>query len=265
MPDLDLAAYFRRIGYEGRPAADRGTLEALHLAHVTSIPFENLAIQMGEGVSLELEALQEKLVRRRRGGYCFEHNTLFLAVLRELGFQAEAFEARVDPGAEPMRPRTHMLLRVTLEGAAFLADVGFGGEGLLHPVPMDGRAHAQFGRVYRVAGEGLARSLQSKQLVNWTDLYAFEPIPRHPVDFELGNWYTSAHPRSVFVKTLTAQRVLLEGRLVLRNRSFTAVRGDQAEERMLELEEIPRVLRESFSLDIPDGTRFRAFELQGPA
>ncbi|HTL99307.1 MAG TPA: arylamine N-acetyltransferase [Holophagaceae bacterium] len=260
MSDLDLAAYFRRIGYEGTPKADRATLEALHFAHATSIPFENLAIQMGEGISLDLDAIQDKLVRRRRGGYCFEQNTLFLAALRRLGFEAEAFEARVAPGGEHPRPRTHMLLRVKLDGAELLVDVGFGGEGLLHPVPMDGGAHGQFGRVYRVAGEGLLRTLQSKQLVNWIDLYAFEPIPRHPVDFELGNWYTSAHPQSVFVKTLTAQRVTPEGRLVLRNLSFTAVRGDSAEERVLEPAEVPRVLREAFGLDIPDGTRFRALE-----
>ena len=260
MAGLDLAAYFRRTGFEGPPKADRATLEALHFAHATSIPFENLAIQMGERVSLDLDAIQDKLVRRRRGGYCFEQNGLFLAVLRALGFEADAFEARVTPGGEHMRPRTHMLLRVRLDGAELLADVGFGGEGLLHPVPMDGAAHAQFGRTYRVGGEGLSRTLQSKQLVNWIDLYAFEPIPRHPVDFELGNWYTSAHPESHFVKTLTAQRVMPEGRLVLRNLSFTTVRGDSAEERALEPGDVPKVLRESFGLDIPDGTRFRAFD-----
>ena len=260
---LDLASYFRRIGCEGAPKPDRATLDAIHFAHATSIPFENLAIQMGEGVSLDLDAIQDKLVQRRRGGYCFEQNSLLLAVLREIGFEADAFEARVTPpGSEHLRPRTHMLLRVRLDGQELLADVGFGGEGLLHPVPMDGREHAQFGRTYRVGGEGPVRTLQSRQLVNWIDLYAFEPIPRHPIDFELGNWYTSAHPESHFVKTLTAQKVTPEGRLVLRNLSFTTVKGDAAEERILDPAEVPRVLRETFGLDIPDGTRFRALEVE---
>ena len=259
MAQLDLSAYFSRIGFEGAAKADLATLRALHDAHAAAIPFENLAIQMGEAVSLDLDAIQDKLVRRRRGGYCFEQNSLFLAVLRELGFEVEPFEARVS-GGDQIRPRTHMLLRARLPEGDHLADVGFGGEGLLHPVPMDGGDHAQFGRVYRVLEQGGLRALQSRQLVAWTELYAFEPIPRPPVDFELGNWYTSTHPDSVFVKTLTAQRVMPEGRLVLRGLGFTAVRGDEAEERILELAEVPRVLRESFGLDIPDGTRFKAFE-----
>ena len=257
---LDLAAYFRRIGFEGAPKPDRATLEALHFAHATSIPFENLAIQTGESVSLDLDAIQDKLVRRRRGGYCFEQNALFLAVLRELGFEADAFEARVRLGATAVLPRTHMLLRVKLGDQNWLADVGFGGEGLLHPVSMDGAPHAQFGRTYRVAEEGPLRVLQSRQLVAWADLYAFEPVPRHPVDFEMGNWYTSTHPASRFVTTLTAQRLTPEGKLVLRNLSFTTVDGDAAEERRLEPVEVPRVLRDAFGLDIPDGTRFRALE-----
>lgn len=260
MAHLDLSAYFRRIGFEGAAKADLDTLRALHQAHALAIPFENLAIQMGEGISLDLDAIQDKLVRRKRGGYCFEQNSLFLAVLREIGFEAEALEARVRLGTEALLPRTHMLLRVRLGSADLLADVGFGGQGLLHPVPMDGGVHAQFGRAYRVAAEGPLRALQSRQLVNWADLYAFEPTPRVAVDFEMGNWYTSTHPASRFVSTLTAQRVTLEGRFMLRNLSFTTVHGDQAEEQILELTEVPRVLRESFGLEIPDGTRFRAFE-----
>lgn len=260
MPDLDLAAYFRRIGYEGAPKADLPTLQALHLAHATTIPFENVAIQMGEGIRLDLDSIQDKLVRRGRGGYCFEQNSLFLAVLRDIGFEVDPFEARVRLGTEAVLPRTHMLLRVKLDGAELLADVGFGGEGLLQPVPMDGEAHAQFGRSYRVAAEGPLRVLQSKQLVAWADLYAFVPEPRSAVDFEMGNWYTSTFPQSRFIQTLTAQRVTPEGRLVLKNLSFTTVRGTEAEERTLEPSEVPKVLRESFGLDIPDGTRFRALD-----
>ena len=255
---LDLAAYFRRIGFEGSAGADLASLRALHFAHATTIPFENLAIQMGEGVSLDLEAIQDKLVRRRRGGYCFEQNGLFLAVLRALGFRVDPFEARVRLGTEAVLPRTHMLLRVRLPEGDHLADVGFGGEGLLHPVPMDGEAHAQFGRAYRVVESDGVRVLQSKQLVAWNDLYAFEPIPRHPADFEMGNWYTSTYPESRFLKTLTAQRVTPEGRQVLRNLSFTVVEGGRAEERILAPAEVPGVLREAFGLDIPDGTAFKA-------
>ncbi len=262
MAELDLKAYFRRIGVEGAVKPDFATLRALHFAHATSIPFENVAIQMGESISLDLDAIQDKLVRRRRGGYCFEQNTLFLAVLRQVGFDADPFEARVRLGTDAVLPRTHMLLRVKLEGADLLADVGFGGEGLLHPVPMDGEAHPQFDRTYRIATEGPLRVLQSKQIVAWNDLYAFVPEPRPAVDFEMGNWYTSTFPESRFLKTLTAQRITPEGRLMLRNHSYTTVTDDHAEERVLDATEIPRVLREAFGLDIPDGTRFKALEIE---
>ena len=257
---LDLDAYLRRIGFEGRPRPDRQTLLALHRAHALAIPFENLAIQMGEGVDISLEAIQDKLVRRRRGGYCFEQNTLFLAALREIGFEADAFEARVRLGATRELPRTHMLIRVALEGDALLCDVGFGGQGLLDPVPMDGGAHGPAGRERRVVAEGPLEVLQARQLAGWADLYAFEPLPRGPVDQEMGNWFTSTHPESRFVTTLTAQRVLSDGWLILRNLSLTTVRGETAEERILAREELPRVLREAFGLDIPDGTRFRALD-----
>ena len=130
-PGLDLDAYGRRTGYAGPRRPDFETLRGLHAAHATAIPFENLAIQLGElPLRLDLEVLQEKLVVRRRGGYCFEQNHLFQAVLRSLGFAVEAFEARVRMGSPTLLPRTHMLLSVALEGRAWLVDVGFGGEGL---------------------------------------------------------------------------------------------------------------------------------------
>jgi len=96
--ELDLGAYLRRIGLETRPAADLAGLRALHFAHATTIPFENLDIQMGLRILLDLASLQAKLVRRHRGGYCFEHNTLFLAVLKAVGFDVIPCEARVRLG-----------------------------------------------------------------------------------------------------------------------------------------------------------------------
>src|SRR5262245_53404654 len=132
---LDLDADRHRIGYTGPLTPTRETLAGLHLAHATHIPFENLDILLGRPIRLDLEALQAKLVRGRRGGYCFEQNTLFAAALERVGFPVTRLAARVRLGATGVRPRTHMLLKVDLEGASFLADVGFGGEGLLQPLP----------------------------------------------------------------------------------------------------------------------------------
>jgi N-hydroxyarylamine O-acetyltransferase len=258
--DLDLAAYLRRIGLEAWPTADLAGLKALHFAHATSIPFENLDIQLGLPIHLDLASLQAKLVRRRRGGYCFEHNTLFLAVLRAVGFEAIPCEARVRLGALSLLPRTHMLLIVRLAGAPWLCDVGFGGEGLLHPVPMDGAAHGQFLNSYRVAVEGGLRVLQSFHLGAWEDLYAFAPEARFPIDFEVASHYTSTHPGSRFLTTLTAQLPGPEVRRILRNRAYAELRGDQAEGRELAPEEVIPTLREAFGIEVPDGARFRGLE-----
>jgi len=256
---LDLPAYLRRLGLPALPTPDLAGLRTLHQAHATRIPFENLDIQMGLPIRLDLGSLQDKLVRRRRGGYCFEHNTLFQAVLKAMGFQVMACEARVRLGALELLPRTHMLLLVTLEGTTQLCDVGFGGEGLLQPVAMDGEPHAQFLNRYRVVAEGLLRVLQTFHHGAWEDLYAFEPEPRFPIDFELANHYTSTHPDSRFIKTLTAQLPGTEVRRILRNRAYAELRGDEAEGRELALEEVLPILQEKFGIEVPEGVAFRAF------
>lgn len=258
---LDLAAYLRRIGLQDPPSADLTGLRRLHLAHATTIPFENLDIQMGLPIRLDLASLQAKLVQRRRGGYCFEHNTLFQAVLQQMGFEVMACEARVRLGAQVVLPRTHMLLLVSLEGAPWLCDVGFGGEGLLQPVPLDGEAHVQFLNTYRVTGEGALRVLQSFHHGAWEDLYAFEPAPRFPVDFEMANHYTSTYPESRFLKTLTAQLPGPEVRRILRNQAYAELRGDATEGRELAPEGLIPTLREVFGIEVPEGARFRAFEV----
>jgi N-hydroxyarylamine O-acetyltransferase len=258
--ELDLAAYLRRIGLTTRPAADLAGLRALHFAHATTIPFENLDIQLGLPIRLDLASLQAKLVARRRGGYCFEHNTLFLAVLRAVGFEVIPCEARVRLGSLEVSSRSHMLLLTKPAGATWLCDVGFGGEGLLHPVLVDGQAHPQFHNTYRVAAEGGLRVLQSYHHGAWEDLYAFVPEERFPIDFEVGNHYTSTYPESRFVMTLTAQLPGPEVRRILRNRAYAELRGDHAEGRELAREEVIPMLRDVFGIEVPEGAKFRAFE-----
>lgn len=261
--DLDRGAYFRRIGFDGEARPDLATLKALHQAHASTIPFENLDVQMGLPVRLDLASLQDKLVRRRRGGYCFEQNGLFLAVLRRVGFEVMPCEARVRLGATSLLPRTHMLLLVRLEGLDWLCDVGFGGEGVLHPVPLDGQAHAQFLSTFRVVeevdGEG-PRVLQSFRNEAWEDVYAFRAEERFPVDFEMANHFTSTHPESRFVKTLTAQLAGTEVRRILRNRGYAEIRGEAVEGWELAPGEVIPTLRDVFGIDVPEGARFKAFE-----
>lgn len=251
--ELDLAAYLRRIGLAAPPAMDLAGLETLHLAHLQHIPFENLDVQLGRPIRLDLASLQAKLVQGRRGGYCFEQNRLFAAALEALGFPVITCEARVRRGATRLLPRTHMMLLVELQGRTWLCDVGFGGDGILLPVPLDGEERVQFLNRYRVAPEGPLCVLQTLRLGVWEDLYAFEPSARFPVDYEMANHYTSTHPESGFVKTLTAQISSPEVRRFLRNLAYSEARGEEVEGRELAPEEVAPLLREVFGIEVPQG------------
>ena len=259
---FDLTAYLQRIRFGGPPAPDRETLAALHRSHVHAIPFENLEIQMGGSIALDAETLQAKMVRRRRGGYCFEQNSLFLAALQAIGFAVEAKEARVRQSAgETVRPRTHMVLVARCEGHSWLLDAGFGGDGLVEPVRMDGGAAEQAGALYRVGAEGAIRVLQRETAAGWEDLYAVQPETPFPVDFEVGNWFTSTHPRSPFVLNLTAQRVMDGTRHVLRNLTYSRSRGRATDVLDITRRELVPLLRDTFDLDVPMDAKFRALDL----
>jgi N-hydroxyarylamine O-acetyltransferase len=258
MSPIDLGAYCARIAYGGPHTATRETLTALSQAHQEAIPFENLDILLGRGIALALPAVEAKLVGARRGGYCFEQNALFQAALTQMGFTVTPLAARVRGGDVPIRPRTHMLLRVDLAEGPFLADVGFGGDGPLHPLPL--RAEGEtwtFGFGYKLRREGDQWVLMAGEGGPWTDLYAFTEEPAHAVDYEMANHFTSTWPRSPFVLNLTAQRSWAGGRLILRNRDLTRRQGASVERSVVaDPDHLLRVLAGDFGLAFPTGTRF---------
>ena len=208
---LDLDAYLERIGLNGRPS-----ITQLHRAHLTSIPFENLDPHQGLPVSLKVEDLERKLVTERRGGYCFEQNLLLKAALEALGAQVDMFLARMrlprpeDTPAFPsrpakadvVRPRSHLVLRVSENGKSWHADVGFA-RGILEPIPFGpGPTQEQSGWSFRVVEDGSELVLQKLVGDEWADVYAFLPQPVPLIDVEVSNWWTSTHPRSLFVTGL---------------------------------------------------------------
>ena len=261
--DLDLDAYLSRIGERAPLAPGLDALATLHRAHCAAIPFENLDILLGRSIALDIPALETKLVRARRGGYCFEQNTLFQAALEALGFRAIALAARVRVGATEVRPRTHMLLRVEVPEGAFLADVGFGGDGPVLPLPFAEGTETWLGRTgHRLRREGDSWVLQGNTAGDWADLYAFTLEPHYPVDFEMANHFTSTWPRSPFVLNLAAQRSWPERRAILRNRDLV-VREDGASTAtsIRDPEHLLEVLDGVFGLTFPSGTRFRQPEL----
>jgi N-hydroxyarylamine O-acetyltransferase len=250
---VNLDAYFRRIGYHDSREPVLDTLRALHACHVLAIPFENLSPFLGERVPLDVETLEDKLVRRGRGGYCYEHNLLFLHVLRALGFSVTGLAARVLRHAPPgmARPRTHMLLRVDFNRAHWIADVGYGNFTLTSPLELDSAAeqqtpHEPF-RLVPVAGE---YRLEVRLADGWTALYAFDLQEQTLSDYEPSNWYVSTHPQSQFVTDLIASRALRGRRITLRNNVLTVypVDGEPVRRTLATAGELRQALESEFGL-----------------
>lgn len=255
---FDLDAYFKRIDYAGSREPTAGVLQDVHLAHATHIPYENLDILLGRPIRLDLPSIQAKIVHGGRGGYCFEQNTLLTAALRKLGFPLQMLAGRVLYRYSYVMPRTHMILVVEADGKEWLADVGFGSLGLLLPIPLaagiEVRQHAWEFRLLEQDGLWL---VQSRQRGEWVDLYAFTREPQHMADYEMANYYTSTHPDSRFVQTLTAQRMTTEMRCIIRDRELITDRGDQVSRREIADGELLSLLAETFGLHFPEGTRFQ--------
>ena len=256
---LDLPAYLARIGFAGEARPDLATLRALHEAHVTHIPFENLDIPLGRGIRIDLESVQAKLVRGRRGGYCFEQNALFAAALERIGFRVTRLSARVRIGGTQVLPRTHMLLRVEADGILWIADVGFGGWGLIEPLPLAEDLETALGAwTYRLRREDdVTWVLQCLECPLGPDLYAFDLTRHLPVDYEPANFFTSTHPESRFVTSVTAQQAGRDVRYVLRNREMMTIHADGTHTEMIESnEQVLEVLAVRFGIHLPPGTSF---------
>lgn len=269
---LDLAAYFERIGYAGSVRPDLATLNGIVAAHVQTIPFENLDVLLGRPISLDLERIARKLIDGRRGGYCFEQNTLLFHVLDALGFQVKALSARVrvQRPRDMTPPRTHVFLRVELDAESWLADVGVGGlspTSALRLVPDITQATPHEPR--RILREGVWSGLEQRapdaRLFHqayfagaWQDVYEFTLEEMPPIDRELGNWFTSAHPESHFKSRLMVARASAEGRITLLNRELSVRHPDgHADVHVVESPvELLAVLADRFGLHFPPDTRF---------
>jgi N-hydroxyarylamine O-acetyltransferase len=252
MDDLD--AYLRRIGL-GNGA--KPTLAQVHRGQASTIVFENLDPHCGLTVSLASEDLERKLVAQRRGGYCFEQNMLLKDALEALGAQVELFLARVRYRAEPgvVRPRTHLVMGVQMEGERWLADVGFGLGTLLEPLPFaPGVEVEQSGWRFALREEGDELVVAQLEGGEWVDLYGFVPRPDLAIDVEINNWWVSTHPRSPFVTGIAVGVYDAAGvHMGLRDWSGEPVlmrsEPDGArEETALAREELPAVLAERFDL-----------------
>jgi len=250
---MRLDDYLRRIGQPGPADRSVETLRRLHLAHRETFLFENLTIQGGGRVSVALADLERKFLDEGRGGYCFEHNTLFAAALGEAGFTTTTLLGRVRRGPPALWSRTHMVLRVPVDGEDWLADVGFGSIGLVEPIPLrDGAAAGQGGFAYRLRRDGHLWILAVRDADGVdSDLYEFGDDPQTPMDVEVANHYTSTHPDSIFRKTLTIQRTARDRRTILRGDVLTRMREGRMVEVPFPRERLREVAREEFAIELP--------------
>ena len=259
---IDLDSYFARIGYAGPVHADLDTLNGIMRAQAQSVPFENLDVLLGRPIDLSPEALQRKIVTQRRGGYCFEQNGLLLLVLQSIGFQVTPLSARV----RYQRPRdftparTHLFLRVDIDSAPWVADVGVGSMSLTSSFRLDvDGEQPTLHEPRRILREGSRYFHQARLGDDWHDVLEFTGEEMPPIDRELANWYTSTHPQSHFRGRLMAARALPDGqRLTLLNRELTLRhRSGEAQVRPIDTPtELVCVLNEEFGLRFASDTIF---------
>jgi len=258
--ELDPTAYLARIGHDGPTRPTEETLHALVAAHGRTIPFETLDPVLGVPVDqLGPVVLADKLVGRRRGGYCYEHNGLVGFVLEALGYGVERLTGRVvwmkEPGA-PLAAKTHQVLSVTVPGdeQPFLVDVGFGGQTLSSPIRLvAGPVQQTRHEPYRIVEDGARLLLQAQVRGEWQALYVFTTEPRPLIDLEVGSWYVSTHPASIFVRGLSAALVTDDARYNLRGRNLAIHRADGSERvRFDTATQVLDLLGDRFGIDLDD-------------
>jgi N-hydroxyarylamine O-acetyltransferase len=262
-PKVDLDRYFERIGYNGPRAVGLDTLAAIHLRHTVTIPFENLNPLLRLPVRLDLQSLEQKLVREKRGGYCFEHNLLFKHVLERLGFRVKGLAARVrwNVPEATVTARGHMVLLVDLDGRPHIADVGFGGLTLTGPlrleVDVEQRTPHESFRITR-SGDGFF--MQASVDGTWRTLYWFDLQEQFLADYEVTNWYLSNHPASHFVTGLIAARPDLDRRHALRGNELAThhLAGGTDRRELATPRAIRDVLENTMRLALPDVTELDA-------
>lgn len=257
---LDLTGYFARVGYAGPAEPTLDVLRDLTTAHTRSIPFENLDPLMGRPVDdLSPEALTDKLVHRRRGGYCYEQNGLMGYVLAEIGFRVRRLAGRVvwmQPPEAPTPAQTHTVLAVTFPGSvgSYLVDVGFGGQTPTVPLRLEtGTVQQTTREPYRLQDRGDGLVLQANVRDEWQPLYEFCTRTAPEIDLRVGSWYVSTNPSSIFVTGLMAALVVDEGRLNVAGRDLTIHRADDSEKiRLADAAAVIDVLGDRFGVNVDD-------------
>lgn len=249
---IDVTTYLNRIDYDGPLTPDADTLRALQVAHLYTVPFENLSIYLDEPIVLDVEALFEKVVTRRRGGFCYELNGLFATLLQALGFRVDMFSARVRGSDKEYGPAfDHLTLLVSLS-ERWLVDVGFG-DSFLEPLRLDVReVQPQGERCYRILDDKAELVLESKgREGEWTPQYRFGTTAYHLADFAEMCRYHQSSPESHFTENTVCTMATPGGRVTISGMRFiTTTGGERIERELPDKPNYSTTLREQFNIVI---------------
>lgn len=258
----DTNLYLQRLGFDTAPPPTLDTLRQLQLRHTAEFVFENLATISGLPVLIDLVSIEDKVLRRGRGGYCYELNHLFYALLLELGFEARGISGRVvmNQPEGSWTARTHRLSLVTIEDTRYIADVGFGGMVPTAPLLLDSEDEQPTPHEpYRIDKQMDGYLLRAKVAGEWRPMYLFDLQRQEHIDYSVGNWYVSTHPESPFAQRLMVARTGAGWRKTLNNGSFAIHHmGTDSERReVADVDELMELLRREFDLQVPDSPRVR--------
>lgn len=245
-----IADYCQRIGISGELKNDVLTLATIMRAQLRSVPFENLDVQAGKIVSIIPEDIVEKIVYKKRGGYCYEVNSLFAMALTALDFEYDIIGAR--PMFYPFRrPKSHMVLVVKIGSERWLCDTGFGSFGLRAPIELNqlGQIIKQDNETFMLdkneRGEFVLKALVKGE---WANQFGFDLQPMEMIDFMPVNYYNSTHPDAVFVQRYLVMLQRADGRTLLSGNQLKQLRGDQEEITEITPEQLDDVLWREFAL-----------------
>jgi N-hydroxyarylamine O-acetyltransferase len=221
---------------------------------MNAIPFENIDVLLGRPIRLDLEALQKKMVTDRRGGYCFEQATLFLAALRALGFEATPRTARVVLVLKPdASPRGHMYLAVRLPEGEFVADPGLGGMGCRAPISLVGTPAREGDEIWSIRTEDQRRVLQIESPERRIDVWIAGFDEDNWIDFEVANHWCSTHPASPFVNRVMLRAMVPGGRVTVMNRDATIrANGEFQRRELADRPALRRLVRDYCGFDCPE-------------
>jgi N-hydroxyarylamine O-acetyltransferase len=259
MNGFDLKSYLQRIKYTGATTPSLLTLNGITEAHTKAIPFENVNVILNRKILLSDEALFKKLVVDGRGGYCFEQNGLLLRALSDLGFKVSPLSARVRlrfADRSETAPRTHVFLRVDIDGETFLTDVGMGAGSLTKALSL--RLHEEQKTPHdtrRIMKEGDLWYHQIRYGEVWQDACEFTMEEMPLIDREVANWFTSTHPQSHFRDRLVAARALDDGkRITLQNYDVTirTSHGETQKKQLKNKEELIKILTDEFGIQLTE-------------